>query len=324
MILIAPDKYRGTLTATEAAGIMDANIPGDTLTLPMADGGEGTADAIAVGPGWETLQPGVKVNRLLRLAVVESAAVISYSNFPPGMNPCDRSSAPLGELVNGLYSDYHPHKIYIGVGGTAVCDGGAGFLDALDRNIPLAATLHGLVDVSVPLMPPIPGAPSALMFCRQKGFTDDDIPRVVEKLRRTVQRYGPAVNIYDGAGGGLGYAISSVIGAPCEPGAAFILKKANIPWSQIDCLVTGEGRYDRQTDRGKVVAAMAAEGASRGIPTVCFAGSVEPGARIPEGMSLVDLSEWLPDEPLTPSVAAERLASGCRHFFKDRHFAILK
>lgn len=47
MILIAPDKFKGTLTATQVARIIDSELPGDCLMMPMADGGEGTAEAIA-------------------------------------------------------------------------------------------------------------------------------------------------------------------------------------------------------------------------------------------------------------------------------------
>ena len=49
MILIAPDKFKGTLTATQVARIIDSELPGDCLMMPMADGGEGTAEAIASG-----------------------------------------------------------------------------------------------------------------------------------------------------------------------------------------------------------------------------------------------------------------------------------
>ncbi len=308
MILVATDKYRGTLTAGEASEIIASCLKDPCMTLPMADGGEGTAEALAAGPDWLTLRPGVKVNRLLRQAVVDSSAVIGYSNFPPDMAPMDRTSAPLGQLLNDLYREYHPRTIYIGVGGTAICDGGRGLLESLNPNVPWSAILHGLVDVEVPLLPSVEGGDSALMFCRQKGFSEADMPRVVKNLQEVIRLYGPAVSRFDGAGGGLGYALASALSAPCELGAEFILRNARIPWEDITDIITGEGRYDRQTRHGKVVATLAAEGVRRGIPVVCLAGCVESGATPVNGLRLIDTSAYLPDHPLTPTLAAQRLS----------------
>lgn len=313
MILIAPDKYRGTLSAVEAANIAASTLPGDHFVLPMADGGEGTAECLAsMSDGWTKIEKGCMVNTSSREAVVESSAFIGYSNFDVSIPPVARSSAPLARWVNQLYSQYRPTKIYVGVGGTAVCDGGRGFLETLNPKVDWPKILVGLVDVDVPLLPRSANCMSALSFCRQKGFDDTDINSVAHELMMFVERCDRSPGKFSGAGGGLGYALSDVIGASCHLGAEYLLQRAAIPWHRISLAITGEGRFDNQSLHGKVVGTVASEAARHGCPTtVCLAGSVSsPLLSLPPSLTVIDCSQFYPDQPLNPQTAKTRLLCG--------------
>lgn len=299
-ILIAPDKYKGTLTAQEAADIIAAELTDwQCVKAPMADGGEGTAQALCSGPGWE-FRGTHFVNPSLSEAVVDSSAVVGIQ---PGADILALTSEPLGFLVRGLVEN-GIKKVIIGVGGTGICDGGVGFLRGLGDYKRYADRLLGLCDVAVPLVPLEPGGASALMFAPQKGATEADIPILRERLEGAMREYGHGPMPFDGAGGGLGFAIGNAIGAPCVSGAAYVLDRLGIDWQTIDCVVTGEGRVDEQTAQGKVVAVLSREAAKRRLPCYVLAGSV---AGTPAG-HVIDASAFLPSSSLTPAIAAARLS----------------
>lgn len=171
MILIAPDKYRGTMSAATACRVIDRAIrrthpSAQTVMLPMADGGEGTAACIGSDAGWVDMGR-YRYNKFTAEAVIESAAVIGHNNFE-GIAPADRTSEALGHAVNEIWQTHRPHRILIGIGGTGCCDGGEGFLRVIDRAA--ASSIVGLVDVCVPLLPTVPGGPSALMFAPKRAL----------------------------------------------------------------------------------------------------------------------------------------------------------
>lgn len=312
MILIAPDKYRGTMSSIEATRIIADNIHSPSISLPMADGGEGTAHCIANAVGWEYVAKGCYFNPITRQMALDSSSIIGYGCFPDSMSPLDRSSAALGFSLNDIVSRFNPREIYLGVGGTATCDAGRGMLDALNPNIPWNSLIIGLIDVQAPLLPTYAGQLSALSFCPQKGFSVSDIEIIKENFARVIKRYGAPKSLFDGAGGGIGYALASVIGARCFLGAQWMLDRAVIPWNDITMIITGEGCYDRLSALGKAVYTLGRTAASHNIPCVCIAGKVDKYATSEFGMRLVDTSLYMPDCPLSPAVARQRLALATR------------
>lgn len=311
-VLIAPDKYKGTMSAAEAAGIV-ASVLGSAhcILAPMADGGEGTAYALCNGkPGWHK-SIDYYVNNQQRMAVIDSSAVIGsrYSHL------LTATSAPLGFKVKDII-DSGVEKVLIGVGGTMTCDGGEGFLQALgtDKLERYRNKIVGICDVEVPLLPPegstiaeMQTLPSALMFAKQKGATEADYPLLWQRLRSVQLRYGRGkTSPFDGGGGGLGFAIATAIGAECKRGARFVLESYNVDWENIDLVITGEGCYDAQSLHGKVVGEVAAEALAHGIPCIAICGKVET-LEAPPGLALVDCSRYLADSPLSPEVARRRL-----------------
>jgi glycerate 2-kinase len=148
-VVIAPDKFKGSLTAAEAAHAMSVGLKrGDpTLTMvlcPVADGGDGTLGTVlaagferipvyASGPTGQVVQTAYA--RSGKTAVVEMAEICGLQRLPGGAPaPMTASSHGLGAVVAQAL-DHGCRDIIIGVGGSASTDGGAGFLTALGATV---------------------------------------------------------------------------------------------------------------------------------------------------------------------------------------------
>jgi len=149
-VLVAPDKFKGSLTAAEVAGHIAAGlrrVAGDGLAVvcvPVADGGDGTLDAAvaagfgrvpvcASGPTGEPVD--TAYGRRGGLAVVELASVCGLGLLPGGRpDPLGASSYGMGEVI-GAALDAGCAQIILGVGGSASTDGGAGLLQALGARV---------------------------------------------------------------------------------------------------------------------------------------------------------------------------------------------
>jgi len=148
-VLIAADKFKGSLTAVEVAQHVEAGlrsvVTGLTVeALPVADGGDGTVDAaVAVGFERRTLQVtgplGEPVEAAYALrdgtALVEMAEASGLRHLPPGVfAPLTATTYGTGELLRAAL-DAGARSIVLGVGGSATTDGGAGMLVALGARL---------------------------------------------------------------------------------------------------------------------------------------------------------------------------------------------
>ena len=319
MIVIAPDKFKGTLTAEEAAhGIlarMLGNTP-DAVIWPMADGGEGTAAIIGryLGLEYQIIQGKDALNypkeiiffadNYNSIAYMDSASSIGLQYLKKKYdkyNPWEASSCGLGDAVLSLFSLGYK-KVVVGVGGTACCDGGMGIIEVMPK-IPQDKQLVFLADVDVPLLPIYDGGLSGLTFMQQKGFSADDIPVMYNKLKNWIEISGGNNNWkYAGCGSGIGYAFT-LLGANGYSGAEYILNLhlKTLQDNKIDMIITGEGRFDCQSLSGKVTGCIINEANRRGIECVIVAGCVDySNLIIPDGVRLIDLSEnkgssYIPD-----------------------------
>jgi glycerate kinase len=320
-ILIAPDAFKGSLSALQAAeamrrGVARARPEAETRLCPLSDGGEGIArvlrDALGgtthevnvTGPlgtpvraEWTMLADG-------RTAIIESAAAIGLSLVPAEQRaPSATSTAGVGDLVADAIAA-GAAKIVLGLGGSATTDGGAGMaarlgvvfhgvgarptggdLDGI-RSIDVRALdprlasveLVALTDVDNPLTGPH-GA--ATVYGPQKGATADDIARLERGLvHLSRMAKDPGLTPGDGAAGGLGYGLRVFLGARLESGIHFVLERVafDAKLEGVDLVLTGEGRLDAQTARGKVVAGVVKRCRARGAPVVALAGAIGPGA----------------------------------------------
>lgn len=279
MILIAPDKFKGTMSAETVAHCIASTLASygyESVEFPMADGGEGTAAILArmYGLRPEPKVPECYVNEDGTIGVME-AGVLTYGATRSRDIVMGRDSAELGEALHRVMDKYSQmDTLYLGIGGTGTCDGGAGMIRVLSRyglEMRARRCLVGLCDVRVPLIAPI-GEPSALMFAPQKGALPEDLPQLAARLRKWQEHWPGRSSIYDGAGGGLGFALASVLGARCVDGAAYLAK--SIRWEGIDLVVSGEGRIDEQTGQGKVVDTLRRLAGAHGVPFLAFGGCV--------------------------------------------------
>jgi glycerate 2-kinase len=148
-IVVAPDKFKGSLPATQVAaaiaGGLRAELPAaELVTMPVADGGEGTVDAAvaagfervpvtASGPTGEPVQ--ASYARRGEVAVVELAGVCGLARLPGGrLEPLTASSFGAGEVLAAAL-EAGARRIIFGVGGSASTDGGAGLLQALGARV---------------------------------------------------------------------------------------------------------------------------------------------------------------------------------------------
>ena len=144
-VVVAPDKFKGTLTAAQVAAYVAAGLgrasPGvKTVEVPVADGGDGTVDA-AEAAGYRRVDIGVRgptgkpVNASFALldgtAIIESAQACGLTRLPGGTRaPLTATSRGVGELILAAVR-MRAKRIVLGLGGSACTDGGAGLVTAL-------------------------------------------------------------------------------------------------------------------------------------------------------------------------------------------------
>jgi glycerate kinase len=147
-VIIAPDSFKGNLTAVEVAnhiekGVLSAGSDIIVRKIPVADGGEGTVDAMITGAGGNKVH--TRVNGPLmdeidsffgvlgdgKTAVIEMAAASGLTLVPPGkMNPLETTTYGVGQLILAAL-DMGCSKFIIGLGGSSTNDGGMGMAQAL-------------------------------------------------------------------------------------------------------------------------------------------------------------------------------------------------
>jgi glycerate kinase len=280
--LACPASLKGVLTAPEAAAALAAGLReagADAVELPVADGGEGTAEALRLGHGGEWREAAAhdafgEPRRACWLllpdgtAVVEAAAAVPLD--PRRLDPLAASSRGFGELVAAALAA-RPRSLLLALGGTATMDAGSGFLEVV-RALPVPTRVA--CDVTATLLE----APR--VFGPQKGAG----PAEVAELGRRFAALEELVLVQhkpgSGAAGGLGAALAS-LGAELVPGAALVLDELGFDASGYDLVVTGEGRVDATTALGKAAGEVARRAA--GTRCVVFGGTVAagvPGAEV--------------------------------------------
>jgi glycerate kinase len=266
--LACPASLKGVLSARDAAAALAEGLPEwcDADELPVADGGEGTLDVLHARLGGEWRETEVHDAfgrpRLARTlwhgsnVCVEAAQVIPLDPFR--LDPMAASSGGLGELILTLGE---PRELFVGLGGTANVDGGAGLLELVDE---LPAATRVACDVDVPLLDAV------RVFAAQKGATPEQLPELEARLAHLA----PFADLPGaGAAGGLGAAFAS-LGAELFPGASFVLDLLEFDPAAYDLVVTGEGTVDATTQRGKAPGEVARRCRAAGVRCVVFGGRV--------------------------------------------------
>jgi glycerate kinase len=247
--------------------------------MPVADGGEGTAEVLAAARGgtWHDVEVGDAFGRPRRarwLALPDRTAVVEAAEAIPldagHLDAMTASSRGLGELLSAA-AEARPSALLICLGGTANVDGGAGLREVVGR---LPVPTRVACDVSSPLLD------AACVFAAQKGASPEQA-RELERRLAAMDELRPFAELPGaGAAGGLGAAFAA-LGAELVPGAALVLDELGFDPRPFDLVVTGEGAVDATTARGKAPGEIAARCAAAGVRCVVFGGRVVepvPGA----------------------------------------------
>ncbi|MGZ4618937.1 MAG: glycerate kinase family protein [Frankiaceae bacterium] len=313
-VVVAPDSFGGTLSAGEAVAAIAAGwsrvAPGDELVaLPMSDGGPGFVDVLAsqlaggelraatvTGPLGRPTAANVLIYSATGTAYVETAQAAGLHLLTAReRDPLRATTAGVGELICHAL-DAGARTVVVGLGGSATTDGGAGALSALGLRMlgtwpaPAgvdrgrldprldSARLVAATDVDNPLCGPT-GA--AAVFGPQKGATPAQVRVLDAALARwaavLARDLGMPVAGQPGAGaaGGLGAGLLA-LGAQRVSGVQLVAERVGLAAAvaAADLVLTGEGSFDAQSLRGKVVAGVAAAAARAGKPCLVLAGRV--------------------------------------------------
>lgn len=326
-VVVAPDSFGGTLSATAAAQAVAAGwrraAPHDELRLvPVADGGTGFVDVLRTALGGRSHERTVTGPfgdpvpatwlQVGSTAYVESAAACGLHHVPRERRVPDVArrvtSRGVGELVAAARAE-GATEVVIGLGGSATTDGGAGLLAALGA-VPVDADGAPLPDGGAELLrcdrlagrPDLDGIRlvaavdvdnpllgrhgAAAVFGPQKGADDAAVADLDAALARFADVLAAATgrDVRDepgaGAAGGLGAALLAC-GARRVSGAGLVRELVGLD-AELDhagLVVTGEGSFDWQSLRGKLVTTVSRAAAERGLPCLVLAGQVSVGRR---------------------------------------------
>lgn len=326
--ILVPDSFKGTMSSREVCGILREELQkrmpeAQVISLPVADGGEGSVDAFleAVG-GRRVTAPctgpdGAPMEGFFGLlgdgttAVVEMAAAAGLPLLEGRLDVEGATTYGVGELILSAV-EAGARKIIVGLGGSATNDGGCGcaaalgvrFLDAAGEPfVPVGRTLERIAHIDrTHLAPSLAGVElvtmcdidnplcgptgAAAVFGPQKGADGLAVERLDRGLRHLAEvvRADLGVDILDlpgaGAAGGMGGGMAAFLGSHLQMGIDAVLDTADfdalLPGTR--AVITGEGRIDGQSLRGKVVVGVARRAKRAGVPVIAVVGDIAPGA----------------------------------------------
>ena len=327
-IVIACDSYKGCLSSSEVAraaaeGVAEVYPDCEIVRLAVADGGEGTVDALVdtLGGHLEWAEVSDPLGRPVKaaygvagdLAIIESAAACGLTLLTKEeRNPLVTSTKGLGELIMAAI-DKGCRKFLIGLGGSATNDGGMGMIRAegfLEKTKGMKFTVACDVDT-----PYIGEHGASRVFGPQKGASEQDVEILEERLGgyalTILKETGVDVRDMAGAGaaGGLGGAFRAYLGAELKRGVDLVLDQIDFD-SKIqgaDLVITGEGCSDYQTLKGKTASGVLERAKRQGIPVALVSGAVrdeqmlrDGGFGIIEAVSPLSMSR---EEAMRPEMA---------------------
>jgi glycerate kinase len=324
-IVIASDSFKGSMTSLDVAlaaerGVRDVLPDCQVLTVNVADGGEGTVEAIVDALGGEIVKVNVSdpLGREIETyygiagdtAILEMAAA---SGLPllkvEERNPWATSTLGTGEMIMDAIAR-GCRKFLVGIGGSATNDAGIGMLQAMgfrfyDANGELITQGCGGVlgsiahiddslvsaavkesqftvacDVDTPFCGPEGAAP---VFAPQKGADAEMVKRLDEGMasfaKVIAEKYAIDIVPVAGAGaaGGMGGAFRAFLGATLKKGIDMVLDAIDFDTKiqGADLVITGEGKVDFQTAKGKTAAGVLNRAKKQHIPVIAIGGCVE-------------------------------------------------
>lgn len=322
-IIIAPDKFKGSLTSMEVCtavmkGLHDADKSLDISFFPMADGGDGFAEVLKYYIGTDTVKlPSVDalgrpLNSTYELNVKDNTAIIELASCSgiAMLNIHERDPLVTSTYGTGLQIQHAIQqgvkKVLLGIGGSATNDAGIGILSAMgfifldtDGNSldPSGKALNEISEIILP--DPLPAIQfeiacdvnnplhgpegAALVFSEQKGATHEDAKLLDEGLKNfasvIMQQTGKDISAFPGAGaaGGIAAGLMAYLPVNIVEGTQLILDASKIEngLTGTDIIITGEGKIDRQSFRGKTISSITSIARKKNIPVAAFCGKLE-------------------------------------------------
>ena len=324
-IVIASDSFKGSLTSVEVAqaatrGIKAVYPDCDVVAVNVADGGEGTIEAMVDALGGEIVHTTVSdpLGRPIQArygiagkkAIIEMAAASGLTLLSSEeRNPWITSTYGTGEIIMDAIQR-GCSQFLIGIGGSATNDAGTGMLQALgfkfydfngkeiidcrggrlqdiadldDTFVPKAVREAQFIvacDVDTPFCGPEGAAP---VFAPQKGADAEMVAKLdagMTSFAHVIEnKYG--INIVPvagaGAAGGMGGGFRAFLNASLQRGIDMVLDAIDFDYTiqGADLIITGEGKIDFQTAKGKTAAGVLARAKKQSIPVIAIAGCVE-------------------------------------------------
>ncbi|UVJ45628.1 glycerate kinase [Pseudomonas sp. LS1212] len=327
-IVIAPDSFKDSLSAADvadaiASGLKDVFPDAELVKCPMADGGEGTIDAIlsavagelrsarVTGPLGEPVTARWGWLPESRTAIIEMAEASGLQLVATEQrNACSSSTEGTGELIIEALNA-GAKKLILTIGGSATNDGGTGmlralgarFMDSQGNLIPagglalsalasidiqaLDARLSDVrVEVAADVDNPLCGPHGAsFTFARQKGADSEQIQLLDDALGHYADQCAALLNEDvrhvpgAGAAGGIGFAAKAFLQATFRPGVEVVAELTELAnrLQGADLVITGEGRFDAQTLRGKTPLGVARIAGQCQVPVIVLAGTLGEG-----------------------------------------------
>ncbi|WP_263262402.1 glycerate kinase [Pseudomonas sp. RIT-PI-S] len=348
-IVIAPDSFKDSLSAAAAAaaiaqGLAQVWPDARLLQCPMADGGEGTVDAVLAacqgtvrshrvqGPLGSSVEARWGWLAESHTAIIEMAEASGLQLVAPGRrDACASSTFGTGELIRAAL-DAGARRIILAIGGSATNDGGAGAMQALGVRLldaqgePLARGGLALADlaridlthmdprlaqvrfeIAADVNNPLCGPHGAsAIFGPQKGATPTQVAQLDAALGHFAEHCASVLprDVRDepgsGAAGGLGFAAKAFLAAQFRPGVEVVAELVGLDRAVqgADLVITGEGRFDAQTLRGKTPFGVARIAQRHQVPVVVIAGTLGEGYEQMYAHG-VDAAFALPSGPLS-------------------------
>lgn len=327
-IVIAPDSFKDSLSAQSvahaiAAGLRDVWPDAQVVECPMADGGEGTIEAVLAacdgewmsnevsGPLTQPVQAQWGWLADTRTAIIEMAMASGLQLLSLDQRDATVTSTfGTGELIKAAL-DAGAERVILAIGGSATNDAGTGMLSALgarflDRDDrPLAPgglalaqltriDLTGLdprlnsvqFEVAADVNNPLCGVQGAShIFGPQKGASPEQVLALDAALGHfagySAQLLGRDDSEYPGSGaaGGMGFAAKAYLNASFRPGVEVVADLTGLAdaLEDADLVITGEGRFDAQTLRGKTPFGVARMAQRKNVPVIVLAGTLGEG-----------------------------------------------
>lgn len=322
-IIIIPDSFKGTMSSALLCEKMKACVlahfpHAQVISIPIADGGEGTVDAFlatfphsekvwteVTGPFFSPMQSFYGISS--STAVIEMAACAGLPLTKSNRNPCITTTYGVGQLIKDAL-DKGCNHILVGLGGSGTNDAGCGLAAALgirflnakgEHFVPTGGSLQdvchidvshldrriketwitAICDIDNPLFGPN-GA--AYIFAPQKGADARMVEQLDQGLRHIDQvvRQDLGISMAEfpgtGAAGGCGFGLKTFLHAEMKMGIETLLDEVHFENLLVDAdyVITGEGKIDGQSLRGKVVSGVARRARQAGVPVIAIVGDI--------------------------------------------------